>query len=70
MEKQKSIRIPFSESDLQDLQNGESFDWNFDGVNVYLFATDYNCVTCDEEIEKGAEHEGEDGETYCINCVP
>jgi hypothetical protein len=66
----KNIRIPFSESDIQDLQSGESHDWCFEGVHVYLFPTDYNCATCDEEIEKGCEHEGEDGEMYCINCEP
>ncbi len=33
----KKISIPFSEEDLQDLQNGETFDWTFDGVDVHLF---------------------------------
>lgn len=33
----KKIYIPFSEEDLQDLQNGKSFDWTFDGVDVHLY---------------------------------
>jgi len=35
--KKKSIRIPFSEEDLQDLQHGDTFDWTFDEVDVHLF---------------------------------
>ena len=31
------IRIPFSDEDLEDLQNGKTFDWCFDGVEVHLF---------------------------------
>ena len=30
---QLSITVPISESDLQDLQNGEEFDWNFSDHN-------------------------------------
>jgi hypothetical protein len=32
----KKITVPLSESDLQDLQNGETFDWTFDGVDVHI----------------------------------
>jgi len=35
--KNKKIKIGFSENDLADLQNGESFDWIFDDVEVHLF---------------------------------
>ena len=66
----KNIRITFSESDLHDLQDGETFDWTFDGVNVHLCRADYTCEKCGEEIEVGAEHEDEKGDTYCINCIP
>ena len=33
----KQISIPFSEEDLSRLQNGETFDWTFEGVDVHLF---------------------------------
>lgn len=32
----KSITVYFSEEDLQDLLNGEEFNWTFDGVDVKL----------------------------------
>lgn len=32
----KKIKIYFSEEDLSDLLNGESFDWTYDGVDVHL----------------------------------
>lgn len=32
----KKITIPLSESDLYDLQNGRTFDWTFDGIDVHL----------------------------------
>lgn len=38
MEK-RSIKIPLSENDLQELQGGEEFDWTFDGVDVHLYQT-------------------------------
>jgi len=41
----KKIRIPFSDSDLEDLMAGETFDWHFpteDGqvIDVHLFKGD------------------------------
>lgn len=33
----KNIRINITEEELQDLMNGKSFDWTFDGVGVHLF---------------------------------
>lgn len=33
----KKIKIPFSQEDLEELMNGETFDWTFDGVDVHLF---------------------------------
>lgn len=69
--KNKSIRVGFSENDLQELMNGETHDWTFDGVDIHLFRADYICAGCGEEIESGEEHEDEeDQETYCINCLP
>lgn len=43
--KNKSIKIPFSDSDLEDLMAGETFDWTFtteDGqsIEVHLFKGD------------------------------
>ena len=35
--KNKKIKIPFSEEDLQDLMNGETKNWTFDGIDVELF---------------------------------
>ena len=66
----KNIRITFSEYDLRELLDGETFDWTFDDVNVHLVRADWTCAKCDEEIELGEEHEGDDGDMYCINCAP
>jgi len=30
------IEVMLSEEDLQRLLNGETFDWNYDGVEVHL----------------------------------
>lgn len=35
LENQK-ITIPFSDNDLDDLRNGNTFDWTFDGIDVHL----------------------------------
>lgn len=32
----KKITIPFSEQDIQELQNGEEFHWTFDGIDVHI----------------------------------
>lgn len=40
LEKERTIKIHFSEEDLQELDAGETFDWNFDGVNVHLYKSD------------------------------
>ena len=44
----KKIKIPFSEEDLQELLNGETFDWTFDGVDVHLYMgyDDEDGTTC------------------------
>lgn len=44
-EKERSIKIPFSDSDLEDLMAGDTFDWTFtteDGIeiDVHLFKGD------------------------------
>lgn len=36
----KKIKIHFSEEDLQELLNGETFDWTFDGVDCHLYMGD------------------------------
>ena len=33
----KKIEIPFSMEDLDELREGETFDWTFDGVDVHLY---------------------------------
>lgn len=38
--KQK-IRIPLTNEDLEDLQQGETFDWTFDGIDVHLVNEEY-----------------------------
>lgn len=47
----KKIKIPFSEEDLQELLNGETFDWTFDGVDVHLYMgyddnDGQDCIKC------------------------
>ena len=37
LKSKKSISVPLSEEDLEQLQNGEEFNWNFNGVDVKLF---------------------------------
>jgi len=39
-EDSKKIDVPLSEGDLQDLINGEEFNWTFDDVDVHLFNED------------------------------
>jgi len=36
------IRVPFTESDLNDLQEWEHFHWTYDGVPLFIFNTDSN----------------------------
>lgn len=55
----KKITIPLSEEDLDELRNGNSFDWNFDGIDVHL-TMENNCEVC-------GEHEDEDGRCGCTN---
>lgn len=44
--KTKRIRIPFTESDIQELQEAEDntlvFDWCFDGINVDIIKEEFN----------------------------
>jgi len=53
----KKITIPFSEEDLQELLNGESFDWTFDGVDVHLF------MGCEHDNTE-MNHDG----SFCLDC--
>jgi len=34
------IRVPFTESDINDLQEWEHFHWTYDGVPLFIFNTD------------------------------
>ena len=52
IEKKKSIKIPFSEEDLSELLNGETFDWTFDNVDVHLFLGDEEDEEIIEEVDK------------------
>ena len=45
MKPKKSITVPLSESDCQDIMSGEEFNWTFDGVNVRLIL-ETNCDEC------------------------
>jgi len=36
----KQIDIPITEEELQELQNGKTFDWTFDVVDVHLYKED------------------------------
>ncbi|HMS92508.1 MAG TPA: hypothetical protein PKC05_03365 [Candidatus Saccharibacteria bacterium] len=45
MNKQINITIDFTQEDLEDLINGETFDWNYESengemVNVHLYNSD------------------------------
>ncbi len=55
----KKITIPISEEDLSSLQNGETFDWTFDGIDVHLKLEDqcdlgnYGfCIDCGENLQE------------------
>lgn len=53
MKQPKTIDIPFTESDLDDLKSGETFEWNFEGINVFLYNSDLEgCDECDEHVSK------------------
>lgn len=42
------LKIPLSDEDLQQLQNGETFDWCFRGVDVHLYSAEEDEVIDDE----------------------
>lgn len=37
----KTIEIPMTYEDLEDLQNGKEFDWEFDGIKIHIFNEEY-----------------------------
>ena len=37
IKKMSSINIPVTEQDIYDLLDGESFNWSFNGVDVFLY---------------------------------
>ncbi len=62
-QRNKKISISFSNEDLENLQNGETFDWTFDGVDVHLYQgyddNDGNdCTKCGNPLKM----------YYCYNC--
>ena len=47
MSKNQKINIPFSEEDLQDLQQGKEFNWTFETekgelIDVHLYNEEFN----------------------------
>lgn len=58
------IKVNFSESDLQCLMDGEAFEWEMGGVNLYLYNEDKHPLLC--EVDGCFELQVEDG-TYCQN---
>ena len=55
--KNLKLKIPLSEEDLQDLQNGKTFNWCFEGVDVHLYNSEE-----DDLIDE------EDTIYYCSKC--
>ena len=59
--KSLKLKIPFSDEDLQDLQNGKTFDWCFEGVDVHLYNSEedktdnkdtlYFCAKCQNSFK-------------------
>lgn len=74
VKKNKSIKISFSQSDLEDLQSGETFEWTFnteDGqaIDVHLFKGE-QCEECGEDVEVLNDADDGDGGTrqLCNTC--
>lgn len=61
----KKIKVNLSEEDLQDLLNGEVFEWNMGGRQLYIYNEDRHDLLCTEE--GCMELQGEDGEV-CDKC--
>jgi len=40
MSMNKKIKVNLTEQDLEDLQRGKTFNWTFNGVDVYLYKGD------------------------------
>jgi len=56
----KKIKINLSERDLQDLLNGEVFEWKMGGRELYIYNEDRHELLC--EVDGCMELQGEDGE--------
>ena len=54
------LKIPISDEDLEDLQNGKTFDWCFEGVDVHLYSA--------EEEDLIDDIDNEDTLYYCAKC--
>lgn len=78
MYEDKKINIPFSEEDLQELQNGETFDWTFDGVDCHIYMgyddnDGQDCTKCGLPIQmyackKCEDIQEQDNFGVCIVC--
>lgn len=80
-----NINIDFTESDLQDLINGETFDWNFvsdtgEMVDVHLYNSDIDnddelgdfahCADCDRVINLDNDiWTADKNDTFCEICT-
>ena len=47
----QTIQVPFSYTDVEDLLNGASFDWDFGDIRLHIFKSDGLCDRCNEEVE-------------------
>ena len=63
----KSIQIPMSENDLEELRSGEVFNWTFDGVDVEI-GLEACCDHCGEPMLQYESIETEDNEVLCYGC--
>lgn len=57
------LKIGLSEEDISDLQHGESFNWNFDGIPVFIYNESTHDLIC--QVKDCMELQQEDGE-YCL----
>lgn len=56
------IKIPFSESDIQDLADGGVFEWSMGGRDMYIYNEDTHALLCADDLCMNLQDE--DGE-YC-----
>lgn len=85
MKKQLNITIDFTERDLEELMNGETFNWSYEAetgemVNVHLYNSDLDnedesgdfahCADCDRVIDLDNDiWTADKNDTYCEICT-